>query len=173
MLSRKVCTNVQTATFSGRECSPLHYGLSAEGYDLGIVMEGYDKLKWCVKVKNNRKVWVRYTIDMKKMTYEEPIGTNIDGDEAQDEKEAEDVNDDKQAKQPAKDAEPKEEKKITDYNMFLTYRLNDLKKNNPEKKNNKELFAVVIAEWKELKKNKEELTSVMEKAKTFHNNSKK
>lgn len=149
MLSRKVCTNVQTATYSGRECSPLHFGLSAEGYDIDTVMLGYDKLMWCVKIKNNRKVWIRYTSEMKKMTYEEPIGANPDSVE---EPVLEYI-------EPVK----KEEKKITDYNLFLTFRLNELKKENPDKKNNKELFAIVIAEWKELKNSKEDMCKMIDR----------
>ena len=54
-----------------------------------------------------------------------------------------------------------EEKKITDYNLFLTYRLHELKKNTTGKVNNKEVFNTVIAEWKELKKNTSELNKVM------------
>lgn len=159
MLSRKVCTNIQTATYSGRECSPLHFGLSAEGYDIGTVMDGFDKVKWCVRVKNNRRVWVRYTTDMKKMTYEEPIGASTDPVE--------------ETKEECVELVKKEDKKITDYNLFLTYRLSELKRDNTDKKNNKELFAIVIAEWKELKKNKEDMAKTMEKAHEFHSSSKK
>jgi hypothetical protein len=54
-----------------------------------------------------------------------------------------------------------QEKKITDYNLFLTYKLQELKKNN-NNKTNKELFNTAIQEWKELKKNSAELQKLLD-----------
>ena len=62
-----------------------------------------------------------------------------------------------------------EEKKVTDYNMYLAYRLYELKKTKPAEKTNKELFNQAVAEWKELKKNVTELKKTMELAKEFAN----
>ena len=144
MSTRKPCINVPTATYSGKEFSPLHFGQSAEGFELNTIMEGYDKMMWMVKVKNNRKVWVRQVCE-NKMVYEEPVI-------AKEETIVQEIN---ESVKPAL-----EKKKMTDYNAFLTYRLYQLKQQNSEKPN-KELFNTVVAEWKELKKNPEELNKVM------------
>ena len=61
MTTRKPCINVPSASYNGKEQSPLHFGLSAEGYELNTIMEGYDHMMWIVKIKNNKKVWVRNT----------------------------------------------------------------------------------------------------------------
>jgi hypothetical protein len=60
----------------GTELSPLHYGLSAEGYDINSIMEGYDKELWIVDVKNNKKVWVKNE-NLSRITHEEPVIKNI------------------------------------------------------------------------------------------------
>jgi hypothetical protein len=83
MTSRKPCINVPTAFYSGKEQSPLHFGLSAEGYDLNTILEGYDHLMWAVKMKNNRKVWVRQNPNQLRMVHEEPVVPEI-GDEKTD-----------------------------------------------------------------------------------------
>ncbi len=164
-MSRKVCVNVPNATYSGKEFSPMHFGLSAEGYEINTIMEGFDKQMWCVKVKNNKKVWIRHTIGANKLVHEDPITT---------EKEMAEYNEkQKTFSEQKKEEVKKEEKKITDYNMFLTYRLNELKKDNTDKKKNKELFDNVITEWKELKKNPTEFAITIDKARMFLENSKK
>lgn len=154
MSTRKPCTNVQTATYSGKEQSPLHFGLSAEGYDLNTIMEGYDKMQWMVKIKNNRKVWVRQMSTMsKKMIHEEPVipDTNdivecviennaegsdkkIENTEKNDEienNETHSINMKNVPHEPEKTPDIMkavvQDKKPTDYNMFLTYRLFELK----------------------------------------------
>lgn len=154
MSSRKQCVNVPSASYSGKEKSPLHYGISAEGYEINTIMDGYDKMKWIVVLKNNKKVWVRQTLENTKMTREEPIieETNLANVSLKEE--------DKTLNE--KQVIPQEQKKVTDYNLFLTYKLNELKKNNKDKKiNNKELFNQVLEEWKELKKKPQELAQQM------------
>jgi len=176
MTTRKPCVNVATASFSGKEQSPLHFGLSAEGYELNTVMEGYDHMMWIVKIKNNRKVWVRQ-ICSKKMVHEEPVINNDSDSESNDSKEKNADNISEKSENNSHDITPEnpspiieqkpppimkanvEEKKINDYNLFLTYRLQELKKD--KKGTNKEIFNSVVAEWKELKKNTSELNKVM------------
>lgn len=195
MSTRKQCVNVSSASYSGKENSPLHFGLSAEGYDLNTIMEGYDKLQWIVKIKNNRKVWVRHQV-INKMVHEEPIiqhdtqdVTNIQNEDINevqinDCNKVDEVNNisnneilvDKTHKvvKPVKNSKPEtlkavvEEKKMTDYNIFLTYRLYELKKNNIDKTNNKELFNSVVQEWKELKTKPVELQNIMAVARQFN-----
>ena len=55
----------------------------------------------------------------------------------------------------------RDDKKPTDYNIFVKFRLNELKEISTNKKDN---FDNVKIEWRELKKNKGELKIVMEKA---------
>lgn len=165
--SRLQCINVPSVTYSGREQSPLHFGLSAEGYDLNTQLEGYDKLIWIVQNKNNRKVWIRRPenfINNEKekddIIIEELVTTTKVNNKQIDKKPLDGI------------------KKITDYNMFLTFRLNKLKedhKDDVEKKNNKELFNIVVAEWKNIKNNASELVKTIEEAKEWcaKNNTKK
>ena len=52
---KKPCINSSKHFYTGTELSPLHYGLSAEGYEINSVMEGFDKELWVVDIKNNKK----------------------------------------------------------------------------------------------------------------------
>ena len=72
MTSKKTCINYPSCTYTGKEQSPLRFGLSAEGYAVNSVLEGYDKHLWAVEIKNNKKVWIRKD-DNFKITPEEPI----------------------------------------------------------------------------------------------------
>jgi len=72
MSGKKVCLNSPSSYYTGKEQSPLHYGLSAEGYDINSIMEGYDKELWVVDVRNNKKVWTKKD-HINKMTYEIPL----------------------------------------------------------------------------------------------------
>jgi hypothetical protein len=168
MTTRKPCTNVATASFTGKEQSPLHFGLSAEGYELNTAMEGFDHMIWEVKIKNNKKVWVRQTVSTK-MVHEEPvIYTNIsdtESKESSDEQVKEDiVHIQEKSNVPIMKASV-EEKKTNNYNLFLTYRLQELKKG--KKGSNKELFTAVVAEWKELKKKPDELNKILTLAQEY------
>jgi hypothetical protein len=50
--------------------------LSAEGYDINSIMEGYDKELWIVDVKNNKKIWTKND-QLSRITHEEPVIKNI------------------------------------------------------------------------------------------------
>ena len=73
---KKVCINSSKNYYMGTELSPLHYGLSAEGYDINSIMEGYDKELWIVDIKNNKKVWAKNE-NLSRITHEEPVIKNI------------------------------------------------------------------------------------------------
>jgi hypothetical protein len=150
MTTKKTCINFPSHFYTGKEQSPLHYGLSAEGYDINSVMEGYDRQSWVVEIKNNKKVWIRKD-SILKITPEEPVITNnvcevklVDTEEIK--------------------PKTKSVNKPTDYNIFVKYRLNELKDLN---KNNKGNFDNVRAEWQELKKNPVKLKDIVEKAKIW------
>ena len=191
MSTRKPCVNVPSASYSGKEQSPLHFGLSAEGYELNTIMEGFDHMLWIVKIKNNKKVWVRQSPVVGKMVHEEPVINNNSDTESNDsnhQKESnteiieeisqntQELNADIKNPSPIPVIEQKpppimkatvEEKKINDYNLFLTYRLQEMKKE--KKGTNKEIFNSVVAEWKELKKKPTELAKIIGLAQEFHN----
>jgi hypothetical protein len=157
MSTRKPCSNISTATYSGKEQSPLRFGLSAEGYELNTILEGYDKMMWAVKLKNGKKVWVRQLANNQRMVHEEPIIQDCnDTTDIPKEPEQQIV-----VNEPIIMTTKVQEKKITDYNLFLTYKLQELKKNN-NNKTNKELFNTAIQEWKELKKNSAELQKLLD-----------
>ena len=77
MSSKKVCINHSASYYTGKEQSPLHFGLSAEGYDINSIMEGFDKDLWIVEVRNSKKVWTKKE-SINKMTYEVPLITESD-----------------------------------------------------------------------------------------------
>jgi hypothetical protein len=100
------------------------------------------------------------------MVHEEPvINTNISDTESKESSE-EQVKEDIQeiTNIPIMKASV-EEKKTNNYNLFLTYRLQELKKG--KKGSNKELFTTVVAEWKELKKKPDELNKILLLAQEF------
>lgn len=184
MTSRKPCINVNTATYSGKELSPLHYGLSAEGYELDTIMEGYDKLMWITKIKNNRKVWIRYSVP-NRMAHEPQEKEDYEANKT----EQQEIVKEKETKETKITEEKQEipivmcmpteknvmkpvveEKKLTAYNMFLTYRLQELKKHYSTMnvtKSNKEVFTEVVKQWKALDKKSEEYTSIMKAAEDY------
>ena len=232
--SRKQCINVPTATYSGKEMSPLRYGISAEEFDVGTVKTGHDGLNWIVKMKNNRKVWVRIYIPCNKMVHEihkqnqssicdnDITGKNTtdnddkktnernasnasndsnasnasDASNASNASNASDINeiDDKKTlddeideEQPmikdikkenkndknSKNSGKTGEKKLTNYNIFLAYRLNKLKEEyskTSENKTKKEIFTEVLSEWKNIDKNSQEFKDIMIEAEVFKNN---
>jgi len=157
--NRKPCINVITATYTGKESSPLRYGLSAEGFDIDYEHEGHDKLIWFVKIKNNKKVWVR-KYSFQKITHEEPLIV---------------VNEPIIVNEPPIISniviEKSQEvvKKQTDYNLFLTYHLNKLKSENTTNEPNKVLFNKTMNEWKLLKSNPTELKIILNKIKSIQN----
>lgn len=198
MSGKKVCINCSTSYYTGREQSPLHFGLSAEGYDINSIMEGFDKELWIVDIKNNKKVWTKKE-HINKMTYEKPLITELTQNNR-------DVNDDgntqgiannanaNDAANAANDAtndvanadttlqvplsntastedthinkggKPSKTIKPTDYTLFITYRISQMKLiSNDNKKN----YDCAREEWKEYKKKPDELKAVMVEANNF------
>ena len=185
MISRKQCINIPTATYSGKEMSPLRYGISAEEFDIGVVKKGHDGLNWIVKMKNTRKVWVRIYIPCNKMVHEihsvekpeteqneEEISTDTKTEDNDNSDNVNIIDDEEQPiiKAQEQDVQKKVEKKHTNYNIFLTYRLHKLKETyagSGEKKSNKEIFAEVLLEWKNIDKTSTEYDKIMKEAMAF------
>jgi len=136
MSSLKPCINFPKNTYSGKEQSPLRYGLSAEGYDINSAMDGYDKQVWVVEMKNNKKVWNKKD-SILRITPEEPIITNSN----------------ELSNDNVKVTKVVAPKPATDYNKYVKYRLYS---NINETK-----FELVRIEWQELKKKPEELVAIM------------
>ena len=145
MSTKKACINCPNMYYTGNENSPLHYGLSAEGYDINSAMEGYDKNIWIVEIKNAKKVWIRKD-SVIKITKEEPLISEVD------------VKNTNDKDKPVTTAP-------TDYNIYIKYRLHFIKNDtNCENKGN---FDSVRAEWQELKKDQKKLKDVMVDAKKW------
>ena len=158
---RKPCINFPTCTYTGKEQSPLKFGLSAEGYDLYTTMEGFDKLSWTVVIKNSRKVWIRKIVD-NTLTHEEPVINSVNDLNITLEK----TNTIIQEDNIDIDKNNTNVKKITDYNIFLSYRLKQLKEENKDNKfENKDLFNKAMDEWKKIKNTPQELKDFINKTK--------
>ena len=181
--NKQPCNNVSTETYTGKEQSPKRFGLSAEGFELNFEKEGYDEKIWIVQIKNNRKVWVRKNI-MTKITHEEPLITNDskNGDDGKNDKNDKNGDDGESSSETIDHdknseiiEEPKEEtmaavtstveKKKTDYNIFIKFHLDKLKKEDTNKTPNKVLFQQTTQEWARLKNNPTELKILMEQIK--------
>lgn len=160
MMNRKPCNNVHSATYSGLESSPLHFGLSAEGYELEFKKEGNDKMLWKVKIKNNKKVWVRTSENEPKFD----TGSNVQN--------LTDIQE-QEIKPSTSTSKIHVEKKLTDYNLFLTYRLHEEKKQCTDSKiDNKKFFTQIVAEWKQIDKKSQQFQNIMTSARE-HNRNKK
>jgi len=140
MSTMKTCINFPKNTYSGKEQSPLRYGLSAEGYDINSAMEGHDKQVWVVEIKNNKKVWNKKD-SILRITPEEPL-----------------ISTDTEIVKNNEIVEKTDKPKPTDYNIFVKYRLNNFKDVK---------FDFVRNEWQELKKKPEELKDTMDVAKKW------
>jgi hypothetical protein len=206
MSGKKVCINCSTSYYTGKEQSPLHFGLSAEGYDINSIMEGFDKELWIVDIKNNKKVWTKKE-HINKMTYEKPLITeftqdNCDVNDAANAANAanaattanvatasdavnsgntDDVaaNRDTTHQVPVSNAASTEETtmnkgsdkqsktiKPTDYTLFITYRIAQMKKISSDNKKN---YDCARYEWKEYKNKPDELKAIMVEANNFAN----
>jgi hypothetical protein len=157
MSSKKPCINYPSCTYTGKEQSPLRFGLSAEGYSVNSVIEGYDKNLWVVEIKNNKKVWVKREENFD-ITPEEPVMKCTITQTLPVETSS--------IHEPCIILSQIPEKKTTDYNLYLSYRLSQLKQSNPDN-DNKTNFASVVQEWKVIKNIPEELKKVIEEAKQF------
>jgi hypothetical protein len=193
MSGRKICLNCPSVYYTGREQSPLHFGLSAEGYEINSIMEGFDKELWIVEVRNNKKVWTKKE-HINKMTYEIPLineftdtkdteiaveanninatnDTNTTVDETGDCNKDEShilkiaVNDDNDISETTKNkAKSNKTANPTDYTLFITYRIHQMKEKSSDNKKN---YDCARFEWKEYKKKPEELRLIMAEANNF------
>jgi hypothetical protein len=214
MSGKKVCINCSTSYYTGREQSPLHFGLSAEGYDINSIMEGFDKELWIVDIKNNKKVWTKKE-HINKMTYEKPLITEMAQNNCDVNKEGntksikrDDTGDDvvdvvntgndtdtagntgiawntdavanadtthqiplsntsatnQTSSSMNKSGKPSKTMKPTDYTLFITYRISQMKNiSNDNKKN----YDCARYEWKEYKKKPDELKAIMVEVNNF------
>lgn len=216
MSGKKVCINSQSSYYTGKEQSPLHFGLSAEGYEVNSIMEGFDKELWIVEVRNNKKVWTKKE-HINKMTYEIPLITELTDQRVVSVSPAISTNvsvaintplqtlhitqpsqasvetqamssatlDDAAISQnniPASQAvddialdndNSKNKEKIsktikpTDYTLFITYRIYEMKKTSSDNKKN---YDMAREEWKEYKKKPDELRLIMIEANNHNSN---
>lgn len=161
------CSNISTETYTGKEQSPKRFGLSAEGFEINHELQGYDGKIWIVQYKNNRKVWIRKTI-ISIVTHEQPIITDtiiepaniINENPKEPEPEIIPVEENIETKKEEIVVDTNDKKK-TDYNVFVKYYLDKLKKEDTTKTPNKILFQQTTQEWARLKKNPNELKVIM------------
>ena len=178
MSSKKVCINSTSSYYTGKEQSPLHFGLSAEGYEINAIMEGFDKELWIVEVRNNKKVWTKKE-HINKMTYEKPLITelneditnNLNGDNilnAIDNAPSISNIEPSVTNTPNNEGKNKDKEsktiKPTDYTLFITYRIHQMKNTSNDNKKN---YDCARYEWKEYKKKPDELKAIMIDAYNF------
>jgi hypothetical protein len=190
MSGKKACINCPSSFYTGKEQSPLHFGLSAEGYEVNAIMEGFDTELWIVEVRNNKKVWTKKE-HINKLTYEKPVindtlrTANDDATANQDNTadKSSSVGADFNAKnrldgaeisngEPDNDNVNSKNKasktiKPTDYTLFITYRIHQMKKESTDNKKN---YDCARYEWKEYKKKPDELKAIMIEANNFATN---
>lgn len=152
---RHPCTNVSNMTYSGKEFSPLGFGISAEGHDLNSILTGRDTLKWIVKMKNNRKVWVRYENKITTMVHEEH-NQNITNSSDDTEKKDDNILAENTSKTST------EPKKMNNYLKYLTKRKEVLNKEYNGSKTSKEIYNQILSEWKELKSDTKKYNEIMQ-----------
>jgi len=194
MSCKKVCINSTSSYYTGKEQSPLHFGLSAEGYEINSIIEGFDKELWIVEVRNNKKVWTKKE-HINKITYEIPLINDLNNIKESDivsdtyaiplvvdasgvapviTSSIQDNTDIPQNNLCASQLSDNNSKvkiskiiKPTDYTLFITYRINQLKNvSNDNKKN----YDNAREEWKEYKKTPDKLKAIMVEANNFSNN---
>ena len=201
MSSKKVCINHSASYYTGKEQSPLHFGLSAEGYDINSIMEGFDKDLWIVEVRNSKKVWTKKEA-INKMTYEVPLITESevasvasissdtcvaskanteriedvasvasDTTDPIDTEASTDLPDPTEASAELTELPDTTKSKVkisktvkpTDYTLFISYRIQQLKAVSTDNKKN---YDTAREEWKEYKKKPDELRSIMRTARS-------
>jgi len=177
MSARKVCLNCPTSYYTGKEQSPLHFGLSAEGYEINSIMEGFDKDLWIVEVRNNKKVWSKKE-HINKMTFEIPLITESTPlTQTEPEQPQPSLTQQQQEpeiapspQQPQSDVVVKEKVsktiKPTDYTLFITYRIHQMKEISGG--DNKKNYDTARYEWKEYKNKPDELRLIMVEANHYH-----
>lgn len=211
MSGKKVCVNCSTAYYTGKEQSPLHFGLSAEGYEINSIMEGFDKELWIVELRNSKKVWTKKE-HINKMTYEIPLineftdTTELSKNEAGKSDEtaatavdyvtvctaatavetantnsdisvnatanataatanASVINETDSNEDTATNAKVSKKIKPTDYTLFITYRIHQMKLTSTDNKKN---YDCAREEWKEYKKTPDKLRDIMIEANNFN-----
>ena len=207
MSGRKVCLNCPTSYYTGKEQSPLHFGLSAEGYEINSIMEGFDKDLWIVEIRNNKKVWTKKE-HINKMTYEIPLINESNNDPSLSQHSQPVIQEpSSQSQQSSESPSPpihsavvadstdnvatatatatatttavavvadtsknNKEKisktiKPTDYTLFITYRIHQMKGVSCDNKKN---YDTAREEWKEYKKKPDELRVIMVEANNYH-----
>jgi hypothetical protein len=187
MSGRKVCLNCPTSYYTGKEQSPLHFGLSAEGYEINSIMEGFDKDLWIVEVRNNKKVWTKKE-NINKMTYEIPVINETNNasqhslpvipepspptEQPSQDNDADATDNAASATTTATTTDTSKSKekvsktiKPTDYTLFITYRIHQMKGVSGDNKKN---YDTAREEWKEYKKKPDELRVIMVEANNYH-----
>ena len=207
MSGKKACVNCSTAYYTGKEQSPLHFGLSAEGYEINSIMEGFDKELWIVELRNSKKVWTKKE-HINKMTYEIPLineftdTTEVSKNEAGKSDEtagqvvdtvtvctaataatavetantnsdisvnatanATVINETDSNEDTATNAKVSKKIKPTDYTLFITYRIHQMKLTSTDNKKN---YDCAREEWKEYKKTPDKLRDIMIEANNFN-----
>ena len=207
MSGKKACVNCSTAYYTGKEQSPLHFGLSAEGYEINSIMEGFDKELWIVELRNSKKVWTKKE-HINKMTYEIPLineftdTTEVSKNEAGKSDEtagqvvdtvtvctaataatavetantnsdisvnatanATVINETDSNEDTATNAKVSKKIKPTDYTLFITYRIHQMKITSTDNKKN---YDRAREEWKEYKKTPDKLRDIMIEANNFN-----
>lgn len=146
---KKPCINSNSYTFSGKEKSPLGLGYTSEGYNINHIEKGKDGNMWYVNIKNNKKVWSKYN--------EEDFGIITTNSEVSND---------------ASVLQNNTVKKTTNYNIFIAYRLYQIKSslNDDDIIDNKSILSNVIEEWKNFKNNSDGLDDIMIKAKEYYSN---
>jgi hypothetical protein len=212
MSVRKVCLNCPTSYYTGKEQSPLHFGLSAEGYEINSIMEGFDKDLWIVEVRNNKKVWTKKE-HINKMTFEIPLITEstpqpltpltqpltqltpltpltqpltpLTQSTPQTEQQPSLTQTTSLTQQPSQEPEivppltqqpPQSDVAVkekisktvkpTDYTLFITYRIHQMKTISGG--DNKKNYDTARYEWKEYKNKPDELRLIMVEANHYH-----
>lgn len=220
---KKVCLNCSTSYYTGKEQSPLHFGLSAEGYEINSIMEGFDKDLWIVEVRNGKKVWTKKE-HINKMTFEIPLINETtlpitlsahaepDIQQPATEQEQSAVSVEKQepcititqqedaphtqhtpqtsqtshtphtpqthnaphSSQTSDIDTTKSKEKVsktvkpTDYTLFITYRIHQMKTMAGASSDNKKNYDCARYEWKEYKNKPDELRLIMVEANKYH-----
>jgi len=156
------CVNASNETYTGKEMSPKGMGFSAVAYDIGFEKEGVDKQLWIVQIKNGKKVWFRKS-GMPKVTHEEPLITNEPTKEIPVLSTIPEVKEEVVKTEDAKKTDISQKK--TDFNIFYKYYSGILKEENIREGLNKKPKTIqeeTYAEWNRIKKNKSELSELLE-----------
>lgn len=119
--TREKCKNNPEFSYSGKEMSPLGLGFCADAEDTGTVMEGKDKTKWMIGIKNGVKVWNRIPTSSAEASPSTPMNLKKDkpvvkkSDDKMDSEEEEESTDKKSEDEDEDDEEEivKEVKKLT------------------------------------------------------------